>query len=531
MKFARFRTVIATLAVHSLVACGGGGSAGGLQPSAVSTKQGPVTGTENGNVVSYLGVPYAQPPAGALRWRPPQPAVQRSGTLGATAYGKACPQPVANNDITADQMSEDCLYLNVQKPVSATPGSKLPVLVYIHGGAFVQGSGAQVDGSTIASKGNLVYVSFNYRLGALGYLANPALQANTRDPNLGNFAVLDQQAALQWVHDNIAAFGGDPDNVTIWGLSAGATSTFTLLESPASKGLFNKAVMESGGGGPYSNLQPSDAAAQGNTLIAATGCSSASDVVACLRSQSATSIVTAQASGKWRPTVDGHVVTQVPSLAFAAGNFNRVPVMIGGVYDEGTLFVPPTLPAAAYLPALTSLAPAGYDMTQIDAAYPLASYPVPAQGFARAMGDAMYGCGNSSRRDELSAWVPVYGWEFTDPALSFPSNPTSFYTGSQHGLDATYWFGPTDVATASTNPAMQALGEKMKTYLANFARNGNPNGNKTDATLPNWPRYASPADRSMVELTIPAITASNTAFETSHKCSTLWGKGVFPAIY
>lgn len=531
MKINRYRWVIATLLSISLVACGGGGSTLNGPPSAVQTKQGVVTGVQNADVMSYLGIPYAQPPVGALRWRAPQPAAQRGNLLAATAYGNACPQSTANNDITANQISEDCLYLNVQKPASAKASSKLPVVVYIHGGAFTIGSGAQVDGSTIASTGNLVYVSFNYRLGALGYLANAALQASTQDPNLGNFAVLDQQAALQWVHDNIAAFGGDPNNVTVWGLSAGATSTFTLLESPLSKGLFNKAVMQSGGGGPYSNLAPTDATAQADTFIATVGCSGASDVVACLRSKAANDIVTAQAAGKWRPTVDGHVVTQVPSVAFAAGNFNRVPVMIGGVYDEGTIFVPPTLPAASYLPALASLAPPGYDMTQIDAAYPLANYAVPAQGFARAMGDALYGCGNSSRRDDLSPWVPVYGWEFTDPALSFPTNPTAFYTGSSHGLDATYWFGATDVATASTNPAMQALGQKMKQYLANFAWYGNPNGNAADPTLPNWPRYTGPADRSMVELTIPTITASNTAFEATHKCNTLWGKGVFPPIY
>jgi para-nitrobenzyl esterase len=530
------------LMVIPLMACGGGsasvGADSGSSRAAVQTRQGAVSGVTNGDVISYLGIPYAQPPVGALRWRPPQPATQRSGTLAATAYGKACPQSTENNDITADQISEDCLYLNVREPVSTKPASKLPVLVYIHGGAFVMGSGAQVDGSTIASTGNLVYVSFNYRLGALGYLANTTLQASAQDPNLGNFAVLDQQAALQWVHDNIAAFGGDPDNVTVWGLSGGGTSTFTLLESPQSKGLFNKAAIESGGGGPYSNPMPSDALAQGDAFIKTVGCSDASDVVGCLRGKSASDIVTAQtvgvtpqAAAKWRPTVDGKIVTQVPSQAFAAGTFNRVPVMIGGVYDEGTLFVPSTLPADYYLPALASLAPPGYDMTQIDAAYPLANYAVPAQGFARAMGDAMYGCGNSSRRDELSTWVPVYGWEFTDPDLSFPKNPTSFYLGTSHGLDAAYWFGATDAGVVSSNPAMQALAVKMKKYLANFARYGNPNGTANDPDLPAWPRYASPSDRSMVELTIPSITASNTAFETTHKCGTLWGKGVFPPIY
>jgi para-nitrobenzyl esterase len=419
----------------------------------------------------------------------------------------------------------------VLEPASAKPSSKLPVVVYIHGGAFTIGSGAQVDGSTIATTGNLVYVSFNYRLGALGYLANTALQASNGDGSLGNFAVMDQQAALQWVQKNIAAFGGDPGNVTVWGLSAGATSTFTLLESPASKGLFSKAVMQSGGGGPYSNLAPATATAQGDTLIQTVGCNGAADVVACLRGKAATDLVAAQTAGKWRPTVDGKIVTQVPSDAFAAGTFNRVPVMIGGVYDEGTLFVDPTMPASVYTQAIASLAPLGFDTSKIEAAYPLANYAVPAQGLARAMGDAMYGSGNSSRRDQLSAWVPVYGWEFTDPTLSFPTDPKAFYLGTSHGTDATYWFGPTDVATSNPLPAMQALGTQMKKYLANFARYGDPNGNGTDAVATPWPRYAGPGDRETIELTIPSITVSNTAFETVHKCNTLWGKGVFPPIY
>ncbi|MFW6850617.1 carboxylesterase/lipase family protein [Burkholderia gladioli] len=529
--------VLAALALASaLGACGAGGtdSPAGTSAVAIQTKQGAVDGVTRDGVTSWLGIPYAQPPVGPLRWRPPQALAPRGGELEAKAYGKACPQPTANNDIAADQMAEDCLYLNVQAPAAAKPASRLPVLVYIHGGAFTIGSGAQVDGSTIAAQQNLVFVSFNYRLGALGYLADTTLQASTGDPNLGNFAVLDQQAALRWVRENIAAFGGDPANVTVWGLSAGATSTFTLLAAPQSKGLFDKAVLESGGGGPYSNLAPATATAQADILVSAVGCSGAADVVACLRGKSPDQLVAAQANGKWRPTVDGVVLDQVPSLAFAAGNFNRVPVMIGGVYDEGTLFVPPALTADTYLPALASLAPPGYDMSAIDAAYPLANYAVPAQGFARAMGDALYACGNSARRTELSAWVPVFGWEFTDPSLSFPTNPTAFYLGTQHGLDSAYWFGPSDFGMASGNPAMQALGRTMKTYLGNFARSGDPNGDPAaarDPSLPNWPRFAGAAERATLELTTPAITASNSVFEHTHHCDTLWGPGVFPPLY
>ncbi|SOE99623.1 para-nitrobenzyl esterase [Burkholderia sp. OK233] len=524
MKSNGIGRLCAALLALCLAACGG--SVSQPNPLAAQTNEGSVVGSASGNVVSFLGVPYALAPVGQLRWKPPQAPARRAGTLTATSYGKACPQ----NDMAESDMSEDCLFINVQRPLHALPASKLPVLVYIHGGAFTVGSGAQIDGSTLVDSGNMIVVTFNYRLGALGYLANQSLKAANNDGTLGNFAVMDQQAALRWVQQNIGSFGGDPGNVTVWGLSAGATSTFTLLESPLSKGLFARAVMESGGGGAYSNLTPDTATAQGDGFISTIGCSGSADVLSCLRGKSADDIVAAQANGKWRPTVDGQIVTQVPSTAFVAGNFNRVPVMIGGVYDEGTLFVPPTLPASVYSQAIASLAPPGFDTTQILTAYPLSNYAVPAQGYARAMGDAMYGCGNSSRRDELSAWVPVYGWELTDPSLSFPVNPTAFYLGTSHGTDAVYWFGPTVVAKASTNPAMQALGVQMKQYLINFVRAGDPNGTAgSQSTV--WPRYTGPNNRQTIELTTPSITVSNSAFETVHKCTTLWGKGVFPPIY
>ncbi|MFM0433752.1 carboxylesterase family protein [Paraburkholderia aspalathi] len=541
MTIFRFRAHVFALIFVGLTACGGGINQGAdaADPLIVKTAQGPVSGVKNGDVISFLGMPYAQAPVGSLRWRPTQAPSVRTTAFNATAYGKACPQTTVNNNIAAADMSEDCLFINVQKPASAPATGKLPVLVYIHGGAFTLGSGAQVDGSTIATTGNIIYVSFNYRLGALGYLANKALQASTQDSNLGNFAVMDQQAALRWIQQNISAFGGDPTNVTVWGLSAGSTSTFTLLESPLSKGLFAKAAMESGAGGPYSNLSPAAAEAQGGLLVTALGCDQSSDVAACLRSQSADALVAAQGSSRWRPTVDGSVVTQVPADAFAAGTFNQVPVMIGGVYDEGTIFVPTNLTAAQYAPAIKSLAPAGFDTTGILAAYPLSSYAVPSQGYARAMGDAIYSCSNRSRRDDLSSWVPVYGWEYTDPSLSFPANPTSFYLGTSHGSDALFWFGPAD--TPTTNPvtgvagpipvpAMQALGVQMKKYLVNFVRVGNPNGSVTDPSLPQWPRYTGPNNRAVLELTTPSITL-DTTFDTDHKCNTVWGKDLFPETY
>jgi len=550
----------ALLCALALAACGGGGNnvAASAPPPAttpppadpappaadplrVRTTEGEVQGKAGDGALAFLGIPYAQPPVGDLRWAPPQPPAVHAQLLQAVDYGHACAQaPIPG---VAPSPSEDCLYLNVWKPAGSDANAKLPVLFYIHGGAFVLGSGAG-DYSPLARRGVIV-VSLNYRLGALGYLANTALRQANGDGSLGNFAVMDMLAALQWVQGNIAAFGGDPKQVTIWGTSAGATQSFSLLQSPLARGLFQRAVMQSGGGGAYSNLTPETALATGDAAVVQLGCAGAGDAtatVACLRAQPVSALLALGAS-KWRPTVDARVLTQIPARAFESGNFNQVPVMIGGVYDEGTLFVDPGLSAAYYPLYLRGLAPAGYDTTAIEAAYPQANYAVPAQGFARAMGDAMYACGNSARRDALSAWVPVYGWEFTDPALSFPPSPGAFYYGSAHGMDSYYFTGTVDdlptypyfdagvIGPGSPEIAQRRLlGDQMMGYLLNFVRSGNPNAAPNGQALAvAWPRYAV-AQRDTIDFTLPQIrTASN--FDQVHHCDTLWSPAVFPSIY
>lgn len=551
---------LALLAALSLSACGGGGGGaalgGGivLPPAAAPapapaapppapdttlavTTEGTVAGTASADMVAFLGIPYAQPPVGALRWAPPQPPAAHAATLQAKAFGNACPQAPG---AVSSPIAEDCLYINVWKPAGTQPGARLPVVFYIHGGAFTLGSG-EMGPSPLASHG-VVVVSLNYRLGALGYLANKALRAANKDGSLGNFALMDQLAALAWVQKNIAAFGGDAGNVTLWGTSAGATQSFSLLQPPKAKGLFQRAVMQSGGAAEYSNPSMDTSLAVGDTAVANLGCTSAADVVACLRALPVSALL-AQGGLKWRPTVDAQILTQVPARAFASGNFNQVPVMIGGVFDEGTLFVDTKLSATYYPLYLRGLAPAGYDTTAIEAAYPIGNYAVPAQGIARAMGDAMYACGNSARRDALSAWVPVYGWELTDPQLSFPANPTGFYYGTAHGMDSYYFTGTIDALPgypyfdpgsgtpdAATTAQRKALSAQMRTYLLNFAKSGDPNGDGRNVTT-RWPRFNGPSDRGLISFTYPAIHSSNNTFEHAHKCDTLWGPDVFPPMY
>jgi para-nitrobenzyl esterase len=535
--------LLASVCAVLISACGGGGdpqdtsAAAAPQPANVAlTTEGPVAGIDKTDTIAFLGIPYAKPPVNELRWAPPQSPSPHAGTMQATAFGSACTQgPGAEAS-----SSEDCLYLNVWKPANAKPGDRLPVIFYIHGGAFTLGSGA-MGPSTLARRGVIV-VSINYRLGAFGYLANTAVQAANRDGSLGNFAIMDQLAALGWVQRNIEAFGGNPGNVTLWGTSAGATQSFSLIQSPKAKGLFQRAVMQSGGGAEFSNPSIASSLAVGDTAVGNWGCAGVADPVACLRALPASAVL-GQGGLKWRPTVDNQIITQVPARAFESGNFNQVPVMVGGVFDEGTLFVDPALSTAYYPLYLRSLAPAGYDTTAIEAAYPAASYAVPAQGFARAMGDAMYACGNSARRDALARWVPVYGWEFTDPQLSFPSGQGSFYYGSAHGIDSFYWTGtvedlPTypyfDQRSAQADPATtaqrQLLAQQMIGYLINFATTGDPNG-VGNAGAPAWPPFGGTTDRALLALSYPASTVTHNAFEQTHRCDTLWGPGVFPAMY
>ncbi|MBB1603840.1 carboxylesterase/lipase family protein [Variovorax sp. UMC13] len=546
----------ALLAALALAACGGGNDGSAPTTPAVAadssappapptaqaanialTTEGTVAGVTGSGSVAFLGIPYAKPPVGALRWAPPQPPAAHDGTLQATAFGSACLQGPG----IETKSSEDCLYLNVWKPANAKPGDKLPTLFYIHGGAFTIGSGAQGP-AALASRG-VVVVSINYRLGALGFLANKALRTANKDGSLGNFALMDELAALDWTRRNIAAFGGDASNVTVWGTSAGATQSFSLLQSPKAAGLFQRVVMQSGGSAEYSNPSMDSSLAVGDTAVAKLGCATAADVVACLRAVP-TSALLAQGGLKWRPTVDNKILTQTPARAFETGNFNQVPVMIGGVYDEGTIFADTSETADNYGLYLHSLAPAGYDTSKLDAAYPAANFAVPAQGYARALGDSLYACANSARRTSLSAWVPVYGYEFVDPQLSFPAvAPKSFYYGSSHGMDSYYLTGSVDALTsypyfdqASTTPdatttaQRKALSEQAITYLLNFVRNGDPNGDGRNVGT-RWPRFTGRADRTILSLTYPAAVATTDAFERAHQCDTVWGPGVFPPLY
>ena len=322
----------------------------------VRTKSGVVAGAVANGVVSWKGIPYAAAPVGELRWRAPQPVAPWTGVRAATEYAHDCMQLPFPSDAAplGTPPAEDCLYVNVwapEKPASA----KLPVMFWIHGGGFVNGgsSPSVYDGSAFARRG-VVLVSLNHRLGRFGFFAHPALTKESPNEPLGNYGYLDQIAALRWVRDNVAAFGGDPGNVTIFGESAGGGSVNTLLASPLARGLFHKAIVESGGGRAGGLMQPrtlAEAEAVGVALAKSAGITGDdAAALAALRKLPAEDLVRGlnlMTMGQQRdtyagPMVDGKIVTEEPETAFRAGRQAKVPYMIGANNREfGFMPLPP----------------------------------------------------------------------------------------------------------------------------------------------------------------------------------------------
>src|SRR6516225_1709897 len=334
----------------------------------VETSDGRVRGISSGGVDRFLGIPYAAPPVGDLRWRPPQPHGRWRGVRDATSFANHCPQVASPFGLPS--VTEDCLYLNVFRPArhgeddgEADEGGhegrerRHPVMVWIHGGALLVGESDDYDPVRLVQRG-VVVVTINYRLGVLGFLAHPALTEESPEHASGNYGLMDQQAALRWVRRNIRAFGGDPDNVTIFGESAGGLSVHSQLASPLAAGLFHKAIVESGA---YSLVPPSLSAAKaaGAAFAASAGCADPSTAAACLRSLPVATILAHQPSGTMVPNLDGFVLPQTVRAAFSTGQFNHVPVIEGSNHDEWRLFVAQTeattgkpLTPAGYIPAI-----------------------------------------------------------------------------------------------------------------------------------------------------------------------------------
>jgi para-nitrobenzyl esterase len=481
----------------------------------VTTADGRLRGRAAGAIDEFLGIPYAAPPVGPLRWRPPQPAAHWTGVRPATQFGPHCPQ--YGSPFGLASMSENCLFLNVYAPAGSSRGSSLPVMVWIHGGDLTAGESNDYNPAPLVHDG-VVVVTINYRLGALGFLAHPALTA--RGGSSGNYGLMDQQAALRWVQGSIRQFGGNPGNVTIFGESAGGLSVLAQLVSPAARGLFAKAIIESGS---YSLLQPSLATAEASGEAFATKAGCASQTAACLRGLPVQTILNDQ--GAVGPDIDGTVLTQSIGTALASGDFSHVPVINGTNHDEWRLFIPIYRPltgpvtAANYqsmIASTASVSPA--EAAVVAAHYPLDRFASPAEALAAVGTDAIFACPALTMDQELSRFTPTFAYEFNDehaPELFLP--PVSgFSYGAAHASELQYLFQLNNAAFPGVlTPGQQQLAASMRRYWTNFARGGSPSA----PGEPSWPRFSDDG-RRMISL-VPPAPQTETDFAAEHQCA-LW---------
>jgi len=476
----------------------------------VATAGGAVRGKDVAATDEFLGIPYAAPPVGALRWQPPRPAAPWSGVRPATSYAPHCPQP--SSPFGAASTSEDCLYLNVFAPAGARTGD-LPVMVWVHGGSLRTGESNDYNPAGLVRDG-VVVVTINYRLGALGFLADAALASRPGGPS-GNYGLMDQQAALRWVQRNIRGFGGDPGDVTLFGESAGGLSTLSQLASPGAGGLFQRAIVESG---TYQLTQPSLATAEaaGQAFAAKAGC--AASTAACLRRLPVATILADENPVGYTPDIDGAVLTKSVKTALASGQFNRVPVMIGTNHDEYRLFVAAfqfvgqQVTAANYQSMIAStLGVPPAVASRIAAQYPLSRYPSPPVALGAVGTDAIFACHALTAETSMARYVPVYAYEFNDenaPELFLP--PAGFPYGAAHASELPYLFGPAAVPQPGPfSQAQRQLAAAMKQDWTNLAKTGVP--------ASGWPRFSGASQR-MLSL-VPPRPRTETDFAAQHHCA------------
>jgi para-nitrobenzyl esterase len=463
------------------------------QVSVVSVTGGRIEGVHADGVTSFKGIPFAAPPVGNMRWRAPQPVRRWADIKQADHFAPACVQPVQSNVAgRRPTFSEDCLYLNVWTPAKSAR-DQFPVMVWIYGGGWVGGmtSAPQYDGTRLAHKG-VVLVSISYRLGALGFLADPQLDTESPHHVSGNYGVLDMIAALKWVKANIAKFGGDPSRVTTFGQSSGGTAVAMLAASPLAKGLFQRAISESGSissSGVAGRPRLPAAEAIDRDFLARLG---ARDITAA-RTLPAQALLQAQARvGRFWPVVDGYVVPDDQYDLFEAGRFSGTPLLIGSNADEGASLVSFILPHAtpARFEALIHMQ-VGPHADQILALYPHATDAQAGQAARDMLRDTMawsawaWASLSSKGRDN------VYLYYFDRHSPQAPLGPT-------HGAEVVYVFGnltsnPRLGLTGTPGPGDLALSQEIQDYWVNFARTGDPNG----PGLSRWPAFSASSPRAM----------------------------------
>ncbi len=453
-----------------------------------------ISGVNADGVRSFKGVPFAAPPVGDLRWKPPQPVAPWQGVRQCDAFGPECPQaPYPAGSMYAQppqKQSEDCLYLNVW--TTAKAGEKRPVMVWIHGGALTRGSGSNrtYNGAALAKKG-VVLVTVNYRLGPLGYLAHPELSAESPQHSSGNYGVLDQIAALKWVQRNIAAFGGDAKNVTIFGESAGSWSVNVLVATPLAKGLFHRAIGESGGTfGPMTFLKEDRARlTAAEKMGEAFAKAAAADSIKALRAVPVEKIVDLfnnDSEGKkfrTAPNVDGWVLPDEVRNIFAQGKQNDVPIIVGSNANEmTTLTVPATVPKTMdeYRKRIEPMY--GEAIRDFDALYPVKSDADVPAAYLGSLRDVTFTLPMRTwARMTATGKSKAYLYFFTHVA----PNPNSKYLGAYHASEIAYVFDNLNPQNTLLQELDHKLAGTISAYWVNFAKTGDPNAKG----LPKWIPY------------------------------------------
>ncbi len=466
------------------------------EAAVVQTPNGTLVGNATETGRQFLGVPFAEAPVGDLRWMSPQPIDAVRETRIAQDFGADCVQPVDGwnfNPSPGDEMkgSEDCLFLNIYTPRATL--EDLPVMVWIHGGGFVTGSGREYDGHILAETQDVIVVTINYRLGALGFLSHPAL-----GDAAGNFGLLDQQMALRWVERNIASFGGDPENVTVLGESAGGVSVCAHLAVPGSAGLFDRAIIQSGPcfAAPRSSADEKGVSYAENADCPPTG----PEALACLRGMPASLVAAVSPGESGAGDTPWTLVNETPVLpaasVYAEGRINHVPLINGSNLDEGRLFALAALPLLedreSYEANVRTQFPDNAE--RVLAEYPAEAYETPALAYSAYMTDFMFACPARETNMSLSAHMPVYAYEFRDRTGRYfvDAPPELGDLGAHHAKEIQFIFqtpsffsGPADL----TDEQME-LSQQMMQAWTSFARDGSPeviDGVDWEAMQPNAP--------------------------------------------
>jgi para-nitrobenzyl esterase len=458
------------------------------------TTEGWVEGAVDEGIASFKGIPYALPPVDEWRWRPPRPMPGWEGTRDATAFGPICPQPARPTSATAgDAQNEDCLTINVWTPADRAADARLPVMVWIHGGAFFLGSGAQYfdQGPTDLARHGVVLVTFNYRIGRLGFFAHPAIALAHPGEPVANYWLMDQVAALHWVARNIAAFGGDPANVTIFGVSAGGSSVNALMATPKARGLFARAIAQSGGGLLNAGTSLADAERAGVAFAERAGVTGTdAEAASRLRALTPEQILAAERGPPaFNAMYDGIYIEKPFSKYFSAGEMARVPFIAGSTSDEFSVFGMMGLDAQSFQRRFD------VNLADVRPAYEAKGPVSDAELIRQAGADAIFTTGaHGLARLAAKHGVPGYTYQFA----FLPAARRGVLPGVPHGGDQPYLFGLEYRVAGSAAPAPTAAEQQvarlMQAYWVNFARSGDPNG----PDLPQWPRCDVRCSRTLV---------------------------------